>query len=432
MIKLLCTIIQFVLLIDNTKERNTAQAINACKVIAKTIKSPLFKTIGNTIKNPIVKTYVYTINKSASMFCRNKNTIKNLACGLQKKYLRIWSKLGSRSVNYLGGQGFKKFKYMVPWAITKSKHLFRIEGKKNVQMRGEELSLLVNKSIKQMKGKDLGSLVNTASKSKPQLPFLFAAGGLERVTQFNFKLKSFKDIDYSHETAEVTLNNIIPLGREILIPNTAKRHLTTQIWLHGLGGNAQTHERMFTHPDLNPCRTTTKIRLITAPEGPVTINQGDYMPSWFDLFNFGQTGELDFYDKFDVKRNSMLIRKVIKDEIDQFDGKSGRVYLGGFGEGSAMAQHVGLGYEQPLGGIIGLSGFKFDVSKTLETNKDVPVFLAHGTNDKTFTLKQIKKSYSENDWIKSSNVKLHEIKGMEHTINMETLDLVREFIKNKI
>ena len=46
----------------------------AFKAIGKSLKNPLLKNIGNTIKN------------SGSMFRRNKNTIKNLAYGLEEKY----------------------------------------------------------------------------------------------------------------------------------------------------------------------------------------------------------------------------------------------------------------------------------------------------------------------------------------------------------
>ena len=36
-----------------------------------------------------------------------------------------------------------------------------------------------------MKGKEIGSLINMVSKSKPMLPLLFAAGGLNRLTAVN-------------------------------------------------------------------------------------------------------------------------------------------------------------------------------------------------------------------------------------------------------
>ena len=90
------------------------------------------------------------------MFRRNKNTIKNLACGLQEKYLRTRHNFGSKSVKYLGEQAIQKFKYMKPYAIGGGKQLVRTKGKQNIYMR----------SVAYMGGKELRSLIDMVSKSK--------------------------------------------------------------------------------------------------------------------------------------------------------------------------------------------------------------------------------------------------------------------------
>ena len=43
-----------------------------------------------------------------------------------------------------------------------------------------------------------------------------------------------------------------------------------------------------------------------------------------------------------------------------------------------MALHVGLDYQKPIGGIIGLSGYLFPHTKTRELNKFVPILYSHG------------------------------------------------------
>ena len=122
-----------------------------------------------------MKAFVGTIKKSVSMFRRNKNTIKNLAFGLQKRYLGTKHNFGIRSIKYFGEkqnfgsstikylrkEGIKKFKYIKPQTVNK--------GKKNIQM----------------KRKELGSLINIVSKSKIQLPLIFFTGGLNKLTHFN-------------------------------------------------------------------------------------------------------------------------------------------------------------------------------------------------------------------------------------------------------
>ena len=168
-------IIQIVIVFDSTKQSRIRQAAMTVKAIGKTIKSPLVIRIGNTIKNPIIKTFSNTIKKSVGIFHHNKNTIKNLACGLQEKYLKSRHSLGRHSVKYLGEKGVKKFEYVSNWTIGGGKQLFKRQNRKNIQI----------KSAAWMQGEELRSLINMASKNKHQLSLFFATGGLSKLAQFN-------------------------------------------------------------------------------------------------------------------------------------------------------------------------------------------------------------------------------------------------------
>ena len=62
--------------------------------------------------------------------------------------------------------------------------------------------------------------------------------------------------------------------------------------------------------------------------------------------------------------------------------------LAGFSQGAAIALITGLSYHQPLGGILGLSGYlplgEQIVKKAQDdykANASIPIFLAHGTED---------------------------------------------------
>ncbi len=166
---------QFLLFIDNTKQSHVRLALTTLKAVGKTIKSPILNQIGNAMKKTNIKTFGNTIKNSIKMFRRNKNAIKNLACGLQDKYLTNVHNFASKSVKQLAQERITKFKYTTPQAVRSGKYLFRTESKKNIQMRSAE----------QMNTKQLGSLINIISKSKPQFPFLFVAGGLNKLTQLN-------------------------------------------------------------------------------------------------------------------------------------------------------------------------------------------------------------------------------------------------------
>ena len=102
------------------------------KAISKTIKNPLLKQIDSTIKNPVFKTLDNTMKNSVGIFRRNKNTVKDLACGLQEKYLKIRHNFGSKPIKYLGEEAIKKFIYIAPLAARGGNKLVRAQGQKNI------------------------------------------------------------------------------------------------------------------------------------------------------------------------------------------------------------------------------------------------------------------------------------------------------------
>ena len=194
------TMFWFLWIFYGTKQSHVRQTITTLKTIGNAIKNPFFKKIGNTIKKPVFKTFGNTIKNPMGMFRRNKNTIKNLAYGLQEKYLKSKHYPGNKSVKYLKKEAINFFKFTAPYTARGSKQLFKTEGKRNIQTRsvaymsGKGLVPVLKRSAEQMRGKDVSSLINMVSKSKPQVPFLFAAGGLNNLTRFSLK-KPESDID---------------------------------------------------------------------------------------------------------------------------------------------------------------------------------------------------------------------------------------------
>ena len=103
----------------------------AFKAISKTINNPLIKKVANNIKQPITKAIGNTVKKSAFMFHQQKNTMKNLACGIGEMCSRTKHAINS-PVKYLGEEGVKKFKYLAPWTTRGAKRLVRAESKKSI------------------------------------------------------------------------------------------------------------------------------------------------------------------------------------------------------------------------------------------------------------------------------------------------------------
>lgn len=194
----------------------------------------------------------------------------------------------------------------------------------------------------------------------------------------------------------------------------------------GLGGSAEGYKETFSDTN-TPVDNSVKIRCLTAPSAPTTIAFGLPMNSWFDVKDL--CGSPDFYSIKDAIKNSGLIKKVIEEEIEKLGGKSEKVFLGGFSQGAAMALHIALGYEKPLGGVVGLSGFKFRETEAHANNKDIPILLTHGTVDEVVPFEATKTQYELKDWLKSPNVKFHPIEGMNHAMDDKVMGLFKDFIK---
>ena len=504
-------IIQFILFINDTKQSRIKCSMITLKSIGKTLKNPLIKRFGNTIKKPIIKTIGNPIKNSVGMFSRTKNTIKNFVHGLDRKYLRTRNNFERKSVKYLGEEQIKKCKYRVPYALRESTRLVRTESKKNMyvrsaaQLREKALGPMIKRSTEQMKGKELRSLINMIHKGKPQLPLLFAAGGFQRITQFNLTPENTENLSSSGIRLPSHFNNgakpaehVAPVedepkpvaldtsdegidienvdeiiqkaqGLDIKLPSHFKtgknfadpvspdtggapdkpdesikstemtadgeitieplsgEHETTLIFLHGLGGSAISFGPLFGDDLLSPLSTKTKIRLISAPEVQIS-EDGEKQRSWYDVRNGNKLINPEIYDMNDAKRVSLQIIEVIKEEVKNLGGKSKNVYLGGYNQGAAMALHVGLEYKQPLGAIIGMSGFRFMETSEHKANKKTPVFLSHGIDDKITHFETAKKTYQLNNWIQKDNVKFHEIDNYGQAIDVPTLDLLRTFL----
>ena len=62
-----------------------------------------------------------------------------------------------------------------------------------------------------------------------------------------------------------------------------------------------------------------------------------------------------------------------------------RMVLAGFSQGGAIALYVGIRYGARLAGIVGLSTYLVAADRAVEeasaANRDLPIFMAHGTHD---------------------------------------------------
>lgn len=152
------------------------------------------------------------------------------------------------------------------------------------------------------------------------------------------------------------------------------------IWMHGLGADGHDFEPIV--PELNLPRALA-IRFVFphAPMRPVTVNGGAVMRAWYDIAALGGVRREDTEG---VRASQRDIEALIERE-KQRGVPAGQIVLAGFSQGGAMALQTGLRYPERLAGLLILSS-ALPLADTLASegepaNRDVPIFMAHGTHD---------------------------------------------------
>jgi len=152
------------------------------------------------------------------------------------------------------------------------------------------------------------------------------------------------------------------------------------IWLHGLGADGHDFEPVVPMLGL---AAEAAIRFVFphAPVRPVTLNGGMPMRAWYDIASL--TASRD-QDEAGIAASSELVHALIAREVERGVPVERQV-IAGFSQGAAMALHTGLRYPGRLAGIIALSGYLLLPQRLAEdgseANRDVPLFMAHGSQD---------------------------------------------------
>jgi phospholipase/carboxylesterase len=150
------------------------------------------------------------------------------------------------------------------------------------------------------------------------------------------------------------------------------------VWMHGLGADG--HDFAPIVPEL---RLPVPVRFVFphAPMRAVTINFGAVMRAWYDVRGAGgQRRE----DGDGVRASQVQIEALIARERARGIAAN-RIVLAGFSQGGAMALHTALRHPERLAGVLALS-CALPLADSLEAeaapaNRDVPIFMAHGTHD---------------------------------------------------
>jgi len=197
------------------------------------------------------------------------------------------------------------------------------------------------------------------------------------------------------------------------------------IWMHGLGADGNDFV-----PVVNEMRipASLAIRFVFphAPVRAVTLNNGFRMRAWYDLSAGDITNRADVAG---VRASQEQIEALIAREKTRGIAAR-RIVLAGFSQGGVIAIHAGVRHAERLAGIVALSTYVVSPEKLAAegsaANRDIPIFMAHGTYDPMIKL----------EWGEASrralaaagyNVEWHTY-PMQHSVVMEEIDAIKAFL----
>jgi len=164
----------------------------------------------------------------------------------------------------------------------------------------------------------------------------------------------------------------VPLDGPRLAPLSGSRPNALVILIHGYGSNGD---------DLIGLARMIQPALpgaaFVAPNAPSQLPRMAAAYQWWPIETFSMAERLA-----GVSAAAPGLDAFITEELTKAELPGSRVLLVGFSQGTMMALHVGLRREQPLAGIVGISGMLVAPERLqAEITSRPPVLLIHGTED---------------------------------------------------
>lgn len=162
--------------------------------------------------------------------------------------------------------------------------------------------------------------------------------------------------------------------------NPSREVTACVILLHGLGADAQDLVPLAAQLGVSP-RQGVRFLFPNAPLRPVTINAGQVMRAWYDIYGLSLDQP---EDEEGIEAAVASLHSLIEGQIAA-GVASPRIVVGGFSQGGAVALYGALRLARRLGGILALSTY-LPLSRGFQRERpaaDVrtPVMMAHGIDD---------------------------------------------------
>jgi len=195
--------------------------------------------------------------------------------------------------------------------------------------------------------------------------------------------------------------------------------------LHGLGADGTDFLPFADEIDLSAIGPVRWV-LPRAPVRPVTINGGYRMRAWYDILG---TDLARREDENGLRESLAQVHALVDREVAR-GVPARRIVLAGFSQGCALTLLAGLRYPQRLAGLAGLSGYLPLAASTAAeahaANRDVPVFMAHGSRDEVVVPAR---GIASRDQLQALGwqVEWHDY-PMEHSVCIEEVGALKAFL----
>jgi phospholipase/carboxylesterase len=201
------------------------------------------------------------------------------------------------------------------------------------------------------------------------------------------------------------------------------------IWLHGLGADGNDFVPIVRELDL---AGLPGIRFVFphAKTMPVTINGGYVMRSWYDILGTELTRR---EDEGGLRSSQLAVEALIAREKSRGIPAS-RIILAGFSQGCAMTLQTGLRHPEKLAGMMCLSGYLplagHVAAERTAQSLQVPVFMAHGTQDPVVPFARAEESRKVLESL-GYQVEWHAYQ-MQHTLCLEEVQDIAKWIRKVV
>lgn len=235
------------------------------------------------------------------------------------------------------------------------------------------------------------------------------------------------------EPATPTTPDVTPFDPKDILMVTPRRAQTPPeavvIWLHGMGVD-NTDFSPFPDEILDFGGPVCRFMLPNAPVREISAHPGYPLRAWYDV----RSDKIDDNeDRLGIRETAAKIHLLIK-EVEKAGIPRHRIFLGGFSQGAASALYAGLREEEPIAGIIALSGY-LPLAGSLfaeitAAGRQTPVFMAHGLFDSVISPLTAQRSAQV---IKELNPAFRWYPfDMDHEICQEELSALAQFIRAQL